>query len=591
MDVRKKILLGVAGTLLIFIMILFVGTHCTIINKFDRLESESMQTNVDRGMRALQKEIESLDKTVNDWAAWDDTYAFIEDRNEAYVTANINDETFRKLQLNLLIYLNASDEVIVGTEWDDTVEKQLPVSESFSKEISKGSRLLEHQDLKSGVKGALCLAQGCFILAARPILTSEAKGPGKGTLIMGRKLGETEAKKLAEETQLKLGIYSLSDGEAPADIQEVRKTLSNKNSILVQALGDRSIEGYGLIQDIHDKPSLIIKIDAERTIHGQGQEAIFILIVAMAIASCVLFAVVWFMMGRLLFVPLKRTMRGLQNSVDRTTWQASHLSGSSGQLAEGASEQAASLEESSSAMNQMASLAKGNAETVRSLEQLAARSSNSMKASHESLNRTVEVMARVLSSGEEMVKINKTIEQIAFQTNLLALNAAVEAARAGEAGAGFAVVADEVRGLARQASEAAKSTLGLISETIEHLKTGTGLIDQTKREFQQMSEDGKKVMNCIGGIGEAVREQTSGIEQVSLTLQQMSDAVQRGAANAEETASASEEMNRQAEYLKEFVVELEVLVGTGANAKCVESLETDRGRVAQKEACSTHWPD
>lgn len=255
-----------------------------------------------------------------------------------------------------------------------------------------------------------------------------------------------------------------------------------------------------------------------------------------------------------------RVVAGLGEISEQVAITSSQIASASQQIAEGSSEQAASLEEGLSAMNQMASLAKDNSESAKTLEMLANGSSNSMKASHKSLNHTVEVMARVLSSGEEMAKINKNIEQIAFQTNLLALNAAVEAARAGEAGAGFAVVAGEVRSLALRAGEAAKNTLNLISETLENLKVGAEFIDQTKREFKQMGEDGKKVMDCIREINEAAREQAIGIEQINQALQQINAVVQESVASTEETASASSEMNVQSESLKGFVTELMALV-------------------------------
>ncbi|MFZ0927928.1 MAG: methyl-accepting chemotaxis protein [Syntrophobacteraceae bacterium] len=283
--------------------------------------------------------------------------------------------------------------------------------------------------------------------------------------------------------------------------------------------------------------------------------------------------------GRSISRPIADLTGQLSRASETVFARAFELESSSGRLAEGASQQAASIEESSSAMNQIASLTKSNAESVKRLEGMVARTDNGMKNSYKSLRRTIEVMARIMISGEEMAKINKSIEQIAFQTNLLALNAAVEAARAGEAGAGFAVVADEVRGLASRASEAARNTQGLISETLEQLQSGTELINQTKKQFQEMGEDAKLVKNCIGEIGAAVREQTGGIEQVSLTLLQMSNSVQQGAANAGESASASGEMNSEAKHMEEIVASLVTLVQGSRNGKETHLIFLDNPRV------------
>jgi len=264
--------------------------------------------------------------------------------------------------------------------------------------------------------------------------------------------------------------------------------------------------------------------------------------------------------GRSISRPIAGLAGQLSHASETVFARVSELESSSRRLAQGASQQAASIEESSSAMNQIASLAKSNVESVKRLEDMVARTDNGMKNSYKTLRRTVEVMARIMISGEEMAKINKSIEQIAFQTNLLALNAAVEAARAGEAGAGFAIVADEVRGLATKASEAAGNTQGLISETLQQLQSGTELINQTKKEFKEMGEDAKLVKHYIDEIGAAARQQTGPIERVSLTLLQMSDVVQRGAANAEESASASGEMNSEAKRMEQIVASLVTLV-------------------------------
>lgn len=284
-----------------------------------------------------------------------------------------------------------------------------------------------------------------------------------------------------------------------------------------------------------------------------------------------------FYFSRSISKPIAKVVAGLNEAAEQVASASTQVSSSSGQLAEGASEQAASLEESASSMEEIASLTKRNAENVRNLRDLSNSSVISMKASHKSLKKTTEMMALIGTSGEQMAKINKSIEEIAFQTNLLALNAAVEAARAGEAGAGFAVVADEVRNLAMRASDASRNTQTLISETLQHIKQGTDLIDQTQKEFYQMGEDGKKVWTCISEILEAVQEQEKGIEQVNTALHEMNGVVQQNAASAEESASASAEMNAQAEQMGNFVADLVALVSGGReNAWSEKSSKADK---------------
>jgi methyl-accepting chemotaxis protein len=174
-------------------------------------------------------------------------------------------------------------------------------------------------------------------------------------------------------------------------------------------------------------------------------------------------------------------------------------------------------------------------------------------------------MENISKASEETSKIIKTIDEIAFQTNLLALNAAVEAARAGEAGAGFAVVADEVRNLALRAADAAKNTADLIEGTVKNVKDGSTLVDTTNEAFQEVSINTSKVGELVGEIAEASKEQSQGIEQVNIAVTEMDKITQQNAANAEESASASEEMSGQAAQMKDMIQELVDLVGGNHN--------------------------
>ena len=188
-----------------------------------------------------------------------------------------------------------------------------------------------------------------------------------------------------------------------------------------------------------------------------------------------------------------------------------------------------------------------------------------VKKANDSMSELTGSMEGISRASEKTFKIIKNIDEIAFQTNLLALNAAVEAARAGEAGAGFAVVADEVRNLAMRAANAAKDTADLIEGTIKEVKNGSDLVDKTNEAFGQVAERSSKVGELVGEIAAASNEQAQGIEQVNKAITEMDKVVQQNAANAEESASASEEMNDQAMNMKRLVDDLVTLVGRNGN--------------------------
>jgi len=253
----------------------------------------------------------------------------------------------------------------------------------------------------------------------------------------------------------------------------------------------------------------------------------------------------------------ERNMRDMNSLIEDASETASQINVSSSQvqdasqsLSQGATEQAASLEEISASMTQLDSQTKQNAENANQARRLSENSQNAAQRGNEQMQEMVDAMSAINSSSEQISKIIKVIDDIAFQTNLLALNAAVEAARAGQHGKGFAVVAEEVRNLAARSAKAAKETSVLIEESGQKVANGSAIASTTAKALEEIVSSISQANDLVAEIAAASKEQAEGISQVNTGLSQVDSVTQQNTATAEQTASASMELSGQAEALE-----------------------------------------
>ena len=212
----------------------------------------------------------------------------------------------------------------------------------------------------------------------------------------------------------------------------------------------------------------------------------------------------------------------------------------------------------------MASMTRRNSENAEKTNELAKQARQAADKGVSDMQAMSAAMEAIQVSSDDIAKIIKTIDEIAFQTNILALNAAVEAARAGEAGLGFAVVADEVRNLAQRSAQAAKETAAKIEGAIARTGQGVEISSQVAQTLNEIVSKARQVDELAAEVASSSREQTQGITQINAAIGQMDKVTQSNAAHAEESAAAAKELNAQAVTMKDSVNELLQLVG-GAN--------------------------
>ena len=247
------------------------------------------------------------------------------------------------------------------------------------------------------------------------------------------------------------------------------------------------------------------------------------------------------------------TLTEINQSSEQVTIGSQQMANASQALSQGATEQASSMEELSNSISEISDQVTSNAGHSKNASEKANSVGNEIIESNKKMQDMIRAMTDIEENSNEINKIIKTIEDIAFQTNILALNAAVEAARAGVAGKGFAVVADEVRNLASKSAEAASSTTILIENAVNAIENGTKIADETANSLLSVVEGAKDVANTVDKISIASSQQANSIIKIKSSMEQISSVVQNNSATAEESAASSQELSAQAQNLNKLV--------------------------------------
>ena len=264
---------------------------------------------------------------------------------------------------------------------------------------------------------------------------------------------------------------------------------------------------------------------------------------------------------RRIIPPLERTAATLARISNQTATAAAQVAQSSQVLADGAARQASSLEESAATLHEIGAMTQRNAASAQSAKKAAALAHSTAESGHTDMREMMTAIGEIKAASDNITKILKTIDEIAFQTNILALNAAVEAARAGEAGAGFAIVAEEVRNLAKRSADAGRETAERVGDSVGKSVRGVTLSAKVGDGLEAIVTQARDLDRSVAEIAAASDEQDRGLRQISAAMEAIDKMTQGNAAAAQESAATAQEFSSLTRELKGAVGELERLMG------------------------------
>ena len=270
MSLKKKIILLLLGLFALYGLIEFAVQRLVLLPAFVQLEAETATSNTQRAVQALERDIELLVPSATDWGTWDDTYQFITDGNEAYREANLNVLALESLKANLVAFYTPEGRRVWGLGYDHDNERELVLGELSADRLAVSHPLLAPHGEET-VAGLLRTEAGVFLVASRPILTSEGKGPSRGRVVIGRLLNQAAIERFGTQTQVQLQVELLPEVQgAKLPAEEKTASLVRHSPVQLRVDGGSTL-GSTEVADLTGAPLLRFHVDTPRVIVAQGQ--------------------------------------------------------------------------------------------------------------------------------------------------------------------------------------------------------------------------------------------------------------------------------------------------------------------------------
>jgi signal transduction histidine kinase/CheY-like chemotaxis protein len=304
MSIRKKTAIFVGVTFLILLASLILTSRVVVLGSFLDLEKQHSLRSTRQVITQFENTLASLSATARDWASWDETYRFIDDRNPQYIAENLTDATLINLNLNFMWFFDTAGRLVFAKCLDLKKRREIPSEPDIVDLFRSRKILFEPGSTEGRFSGVLLTSPNPALVALRPILKNDDTGPVRGTLMIGTYLDSSTIDRISNLTNLTISVCDLRNTPLPVDCATVRSSFSQDRQIIVQPAGNQTISGYFLQRDIFGDPGLIVKASDSRDISRHGRQTLNYFLSALIALALVFIVLILLFLEKIILTPL-----------------------------------------------------------------------------------------------------------------------------------------------------------------------------------------------------------------------------------------------------------------------------------------------
>jgi len=292
MTIRSKSIVAIVLTFTCILVTLFMICRFLLLNNLIAIETQNTRQDVERIEKTIGYITTNLAHATADWAYWDDTYNFIQNKDPSYIETNLVESTFTDLELNLILFIDKDGIAVYSKAFDLDLKKEIQVPSEVWTQISEGNTLIKSASSTSETSGFL-LVDGFppILLVSLPILTSDDTGPSQGTLIFGRFFDAKNLDQLSNITSVSISLTTYKDFTSRNGYASINFSAKNENEIIIKPINDDTITGYTVIHDVYKNAGLVLGIELPRSIYHEGQKSITYILISIS-SVCVVFGLI-----------------------------------------------------------------------------------------------------------------------------------------------------------------------------------------------------------------------------------------------------------------------------------------------------------